>query len=124
MLMNNYIKAWRSLKQELGFKALIDSFLGSLMFVTFIIIPTLLIYFQIISMYYHRLNLLVFLLTLTVIGISIIQLKLWQKALLLKKPDLEVNIKLLFYKQMVIHGFIILTIGLLFIFIWIPLLQV
>lgn len=122
--MNSYIKGWKDLKNELGLKAILDGLLASFVFSVFIIVPTVLIYLQVISMYYHRLNLLVFLLTITMILISVIQLLLWKKALLLKKPDLHVNLKSLFYKQMVIHGIIIMVIGLLFILIWIPMLQV
>lgn len=122
--MNRYFKDWRKLKQEIGIKAIIDGLFGSIIFTLFILVPTVLIYFQIISMYYHRINLLVLLLTLTIVGISAIQLYLWQKAILLRKPDLQVSIKSLFIKQMIIHSIVIITIGLLFIFIWIPMLQV
>lgn len=115
---------WKALKKEIGLKAIIDGFFASIVYSLFIIVPVVLIYFQIISMYYHRLNLLVFFLTLTVVGVSIIQLLLWKKTLLLKKPNLQVNVQSLFFKQMVIHGMIIVVIGLLFIFIWIPILQV
>ena len=122
--MNSYIKGWKDLKNELGLKAILDGLLASFVFSVFIIVPTVLIYLQVISMYYHRLNLLVFLLTITMVFISAIQILLWKKALLLKKPDLHVDLKSLFYKQMVIHGMIIMVIGLLFILIWIPMLQV
>lgn len=122
--MTNYFKGWKDLRKELGFKGLMDGLFGSLVFTIILLMPILTIYFQVISMYYHRLNLLVFLLTLTIIVISVVQLSLWKKAIRLKKPDLNVNVQSLFYKQMVIHGLIILSIGLLFIFVWIPLLQV
>lgn len=122
--MNKYFNDWKALKEEMGLKSILNGLFASIVFTIFIIVPTVLIYLQIISMYYHRLLLWVILMTLTFIDISVVQLLLWKKALTLVNTDIKVDIRCLFFKQMIIHAVIILIIGLLFILIWIPSLQV
>lgn len=122
--MNNYLKLWKSLKKEMGLKNIFDALIGSIVFSIFIIVPMILIYAQLISMYYHLLNMWVILMIVSFVAVSCLQLWLMKKAIVLKTPDIDVNLKSLFLQQMIIDGLVIVVVGLLFIFIWIPNLQV
>lgn len=122
--MRDYFKLWKDLKKEIGLPEILDAFFASLLYGLIILLPMGLIFAQFISMYYHLLTLWTILIIISIMGLSVIQLLLWKKSLLLKKPDLSVNINKLLVYQAIVNGGVILVIGLLFIFIFIPMMQI
>jgi len=122
--MNKYIKTWKDIKKVFGIKEVLDALFGSLLYALLVLTPSVLIFMQVVSMYYHLLSLWVILLVIVIILISALQLKLWQKALDLKKPDHELPLNRVFNLQIIIHGIIIIIIGLLFLIFFIPMMQI
>ncbi|MCF7924154.1 MAG: hypothetical protein K9L64_03480 [Candidatus Izimaplasma sp.] len=122
--MKEFNILWKSFIKEVNTSMIFETLFASLFYSLFIIIPTILIYAQIISMYYHLLNLWIGLIIISVIFIHYFQLILWKKAIYLKKDEVKTNINKLFMYQLFIDSIIIVIIGLLFIFIFIPMMQI
>ena len=89
--MNNYFRTWKELKKELGIQEILDGLIASIFYTLVILLPSTLIFSQIISMYYHLLTLWTILIIVSIMGLSVIQLLLWKKSMVLKKPDLFDN---------------------------------
>jgi hypothetical protein len=122
--MKAYFKSWKVLNKELGMTDLLDALFASLFYSLLILTPTILIFGQFISMYYYLLNLWVVLIMLVSVGISMLQLLMWKKTILIKKKDISVNINQLFSKLLITYSVVILVVGLLFIFVFIPMMQI
>ena len=122
--MKTYFKLWKDLLKETKTIIIVETLFASLFYSFFIIVPTILIYAQIITMYYHLLNLWVILIILSVIGIAYIQIFMWKKALVIKEKNLSTEINKLFLYQFIINAVIIVIIGLLFIFVFIQMMQI
>jgi len=124
MQMNKPFRTWKQLRDNFGVKSYVDAFLGSLMYTLFVIIPVILIYIQVMSMYYHRLYVIAFLMTITCSGIAVFQLWLWKKAFMLKRPELTAKDFPVIDKQMIINAIIVFLIGVIIILLVVPILQV
>ncbi len=115
---------FKSLRQEIKREEIIESLLGALVFGIVIYIPILLIFAELISVYMYLLTLLVILIIISVFGFVYLTHFFWKKSMLLKNPNIKTNINKIFLKTSTIINIIVLIIGLLFIFVFIPSLQV
>ncbi|MGE4572227.1 MAG: hypothetical protein AB7E09_05720 [Candidatus Izemoplasmatales bacterium] len=122
--MNKYFTLWKSLKEEVGKELIFEALLASIFYSLLVFFPAVLMMIQVISMYYHRLNFLVMVLGLVVILISMLQLWLWKKSLFLNHNGITTDVRKLFRIQFVIHAVLILIIALLFVFVFIPIMQI
>jgi len=122
--MKTYFKLWKDLYKETKATIILETLFASLFYTLFIIVPTILIFAQFISMFYHLLNFWVILIIISVILINYLQLNMWKKALILKAENISVDINKLFLYQLIINSVIIVIIGILFIFVFIPMLQI
>ncbi|MFP4478123.1 MAG: hypothetical protein ACLFPM_01660 [Candidatus Izemoplasmatales bacterium] len=122
--MKNYLKSWKILKEEVGSTQILDALFASLFYTLLILLPVVLIFAQVISMFYYLLNLWVVLIMLVSIGLSMLQLLMWKKAILLKKTDVSVELNHLFIILLVIYSGLIVLVGLLFIYVFIPIMQI
>jgi hypothetical protein len=124
MKMTKFFDAWKQLIKKVGWQAIIDAFLASLFYTILILIPMVLIYAQLISLFFLRINLWVILIMISVIGLGMIQSFLWKKTLILNHQVNEVNFNFMIKIHLVVWSILVLIIGLLFIFIFIPFLQI
>jgi hypothetical protein len=108
----------------MGWNDILDAGFGALFYVFIIFVPTTLIFAQIISMFYHRLNLWVFVIMVTVIGLGLLQNIWWKKSLTLKNSSLEVEMNYLIKIHLLIWSILVIITGLLFIYVFIPNLQI
>jgi hypothetical protein len=124
MKMTKFFDAWKQLIKKVGWQAIIDAFLASLFYTILILIPMVLIYAQLISLFFLRINLWVILIMISVIGLGMIQSFLWKKTLILNHQVNEINFNFMIKIHLVVWSILVLIIGLLFIFIFIPFLQI
>lgn len=124
MKMTKFFDAWKQLIKKVGWQAIIDAFLASLFYAILILIPMVLIYAQLITLFFLRINLWVIMIMISVIGLGMIQSFLWKKTLILNHQVAEINFKYMIRIHLVIWSILVLIIGLLFIFIFIPILQI
>ncbi len=122
--MKKMIEKWSELKTEFGIKAILDSLFAGVIYGTLIFVPVYIILVEIAMIFMYRLyTFVIIIIFIAMLNVFVIN-KLASKALFLKKPDAKSDIKNL----MLIHsGFwmsIVLIIGLVFIFILIPILWV
>ncbi|HKL47967.1 MAG TPA: hypothetical protein VJ878_04790 [Candidatus Izemoplasmatales bacterium] len=122
--MTKFIKEWKKLIHEMGWINVIDAYFGALFYIFIIFVPMSLVYAQIISMFYHLLNLWVVLIMISVIILSYIQKRWWKKSLLLKDASLDVDLNHIFLIQQVIWSIMVITLGILFVFVFIPNMQI
>ncbi len=122
--MSKYLSLWKDLKKEIGLSIILDSLFASLFYSLFVLFPTVLIVIQVISMYYYLLNLWIVLLTVFVILISVLQLWMWKKTIILHHTEISTDIHTLFNIQKIMNAVVLSIIGLLFIFIFIPMMQI
>jgi len=122
--MKTYLTLWEDLKKEFSNTQIVDAFFGALLYNLLIAIPSLLVMAQIISIYMFRLNLWISLIIIIVMTLNFLLHHWWQKALQLKNPETKTNISKLFMINQIVIDVFILIIGLLFIFVFIPLLVV
>ena len=124
MKMTKFFDAWKQLIKKVGWQAIIDAFLASLFYTILILIPMVLIYAQLISLFFLRINLWVILIMISIIGLGMIQSFLWKKTLILNHQVNEINFNFMIKIHLVLWSILVLIIGLLFIFIFIPILQI
>lgn len=124
MKMTKFFDEWKQLIKKVGWQAIIDAFLASLFYTILILIPMVLIYAQLISLFFLRINLWVILIMISVIGLGMIQSFLWKKTLILNHQVNEINFNFMIKIHLVLWSILVLIIGLLFIFIFIPILQI
>jgi hypothetical protein len=124
MKMTKFFDEWKQLIKKVGWQAIIDAFLASLFYTILILIPMVLIYAQLISLFFLRLNLWIILIMISVIGLGMIQSFLWKKTLILNHQVNEINFNFMIKIHLVLWSILVLIIGLLFIFIFIPILQI
>lgn len=118
--MKNYLKLWIELKEELSLKVILDAFLGGFTYTFILALPIFLALAQIISVYFYLLTLWVVLIIIVVALLNFIMHLWWKKALYLKQLEIKTDIKKLFIINQIISDIIYLVIGLLFIFVFIP----
>ncbi len=122
--MKIYQELWKKLRTEFGFKDIIDSLIGSFVYTLLIAIPLILALGQVISVYMYLLTLWVVLIIIVVTLLNFLLHHWWKQTLLLKKPDALTDIKKLFLMNAIVMSGLIIIIGLLFLFVFIPLLMV
>jgi hypothetical protein len=115
---------WKKLIKTMGWTEILDASFGALFYIFIIFVPLTLIYAQIISMFYHRLNFWVLIIMASVIGLGLLHNVWWKKSLSLKNPSLEVNMNYLIKIHLLIWTILVIIIGLLFIYVFIPNLQI
>lgn len=118
--MKNYLKLWIELKEELSLKVIVDAFFGSFIYTFILSIPIFLALAQIISVYFYLLTFWIALIIIVVALLNFIMHHWWKKALYLKQPEIKTDIKKLFLLNQIIFDVLYLVIGLLFIFVFIP----
>jgi len=115
---------WQSFKSEYGWKAILDSLFAGVVYGMLIFIPIYIILVEITMIYMYRLYTFVVLIIFAAMLNGWVINKLACKALVLKKPDHTSNPHFI----MLVHaGFwmsVILILGLIFIFVLIPILWV
>jgi hypothetical protein len=122
--MNKFIKEWKQLIKDMGWTEILDACFGALFYVFIIFVPATLIFAQIISMFYHRLNFWIIIIMVSVIGLGLLQNIWWKKSLALKKSSLEVDLNYLIKIHLLIWSIFVIITGLLFIYVFIPNLQI
>jgi len=122
--MKKYLNLWKSLGEDFSTQEILSAFYGALIFDLFIAIPVLAAIGQIISVYLYYLTLWIVLIIIVMILLDYVFHLFWMKALYLKRPDAKANIKTLFLYNQIIIGILYLVIGLLFIFVFVPMLMV
>jgi hypothetical protein len=118
--MKKYLNLWKELKEELSIKIIADAFFGSFVYTLILSLPIFLAMAQIISVYFYLLTFWVVLIIIVVALLNYIMHLWWKKALYLKQPEIKTNIKKLFCYNQIILDVVYLIIGLLFIFVFIP----
>ena len=122
--MKKILLNFSELKAEFGWKAIIDALFAGVVYGTIIFVPVYIILVEVAMIFMYRLYTFVILITfVAMVNVFIIN-KLAMKTLYLKKTDAQTDIS----KIMLVHaGFwmtIVLVIGLVFIFVLIPILWV
>ncbi len=122
--MKRYQELWKKLRKEFGLKDIIDSFIAGFVYTLLLAIPIILALGQVISVYMYLLTLWVVLIIIVVALLNFLLHHWWKQTLLLKKPEAETDISKLFMINAIIICGLIIIIGLLFLFVFIPLLMV
>lgn len=122
--MKKYLLKFTDLKAEFGWKAIIDALFAGVIYATIIFVPIYIILVEVAMVFMYRLYTFVVLITFAAMMNVFIINKLAMKTLYLKKPDAQSDIP----KLMLFHaGFwmlLVLIIGLVFIFVLIPILWI
>jgi hypothetical protein len=115
---------FKALRSEFSVKAILDSFIGAFIFATILYAPVAIIMIELISVFMWLLTLLVILIIITLFAYVLLIHYFWWKSLTLKKADATTDIKKLFMKTSIIANIFMLAIGLIFLFVMIPILWV
>ncbi|MBN2540197.1 MAG: hypothetical protein JXB08_01590 [Bacilli bacterium] len=118
------LATWKSLRQEYSPRQIIDAFFGGFVFAILIIAPVILALVEFIMVYMYLLTLSVILIIIALFAFVALLHWFWRKSLLLKKADASTDIRKLFTKTTLITCAVILVLGLVFIFVMIPILWV
>lgn len=120
----NHINNWKSLKSDFTSDEISDAFFAGLLFASLLFIPVFFIFVELITVYMYRLTLLVILIIIAMFCFVYVIHFFWRKSLTLKKQDIKTDIKKLFLKRTLIINAIVLVLGLIFLFVLIPILWV
>jgi len=122
--MKKYIKLWKQLLSEFSGKEVLSAFYGALIYTSLIAILVLATISQIVSVYLYYLTLWIVLIIIVMALLTYIFHYFWFKALVIKKPETKTDIKTLFLINQIIIDTVYLIVGLLFIFVFVPMLMV
>lgn len=114
----------KDLRQEVKRTEIADACLGALVLTLIILIPIALIFVELITVFMYRLTFLVVLIIIALFGFSTLFYYLWKKSLRLKEENIKTDINKLFLKYNLITCSVILLLGLIFLFVLIPILWV
>lgn len=120
----NELSNWKSLKSDFTPDEITDSFLAGLLFASLLFLPVFFIIVELITVYMYRLTLLVILIIIAMFCFVYVIHLFWHKSLTLKKKDIKTDIKKLFFKNTLIVNAVVLVLGLIFLFVLIPILWV
>lgn len=115
---------WKGLSAVFGVEEIIDAFFAALFYATLLMFPVFIILIQVITVYMFLLTWMVILMIMALILYAWVVYCFWQRSLTLKKPDATFDIKTLFRRNFFIVSGIISILGLIFLFVLIPLLWV
>jgi len=118
--MKKCIMEWKKYLAEFGFKKICDSLFGGFVFSSLVAVPIYVILVEVMIVYMYKVNTVTVLLIVAAMGHNILWHHLTKKALLLKKPATESNLKKLFFWSMVSSSVLILAIGLVILLVMIP----
>jgi hypothetical protein len=122
--MKVFLNKCRQLFKDFSWKEVLDALLGGIVYSTLIFVPIYIILVETAMIFMHRLNTFVILITFAAMMNVYTINKLTAKALILKKPDTTTDIKSIWMTHSLIWMTIVFIIGLLFIFVLIPILWV
>ncbi len=115
---------WKSLAKDFAIKDILDSFLGAFFFASLIYAPIAVILIELITVFMYLLTLLVIIIIISLFVYVFCIFFFWYKSLTLKKEDINTDIKKLFLKTVIITNIVVLVLGLVFLFVMIPILWV
>ena len=119
-MFNKYKTLMKEFNAFFTTKEMSSAYLGAFFYTTLIALPLLIAIAQIVSVYLYWLTFWVILIIIVMFLLNYIFHKLVKKALILKRPDTLVDIWSLFIFQQIIINIFFVVIGLIFIFILIP----
>ncbi len=115
---------WKELNTVFGFEDIFDAFLAALLYASLLLFPIFVILVQVITVYMFLLTWMVILIIMALILYALVIHRFWYRSLILKKPDATCDIKTLFKRNLLIVSSILIVLGLIFLFVLIPLLWV
>jgi|LGOV01.1.fsa_nt_gb hypothetical protein len=118
------LASFKSLREDFSVDDILDAFFGALLFSTILFIPIYLVSFELITVYMYRLTLLVVLIIIALFGYITLLHYFWKKSLVLKNKEMKTDINKLFIKNTLIVNSVILVLGLVFLFVLVPILWV
>lgn len=115
---------WKSLRQDFAVREILDALFGGFVFATILYVPLAIALIEVITVYMYLLTLFVIIIIISLFAYVFAIYYFWQKSLKLKKTDIATNIQTLFLHNMMIIDAVILVLGLIFLFVMIPVLWV
>lgn len=115
-----YKELVKSFNNSFSAKDISSAYLGAFFYTTIIALPLLIAIAQIVSIYLYLLTFWVILIIIVMFLLNYLFHRLTRKALMLKRPDTEVDIWRLFIFQQIFINIFFVIIGLIFIFVLIP----
>ena len=122
--MSKYIELYSKIFEEFSVKEIISAILGAFVYTSFITVPFVIIMGQVISVYLYLLTYWVVLIIIVMILLNYVFHHLIKQSLKLKHPEFKTDINPLILTNQIIIDIIFVIIGLLFLFVWIPILMV
>lgn len=113
---------WQSLRNEYSWKAILDAFFAGLLFATVLYVPLVLILIELITVYMYLLTLFEILIIISLFAYVYAIHYFWHRSLWLKNRDHETNIRQLFLKNMLYVNLGVLVLGMVAMFVVIPIL--
>lgn len=120
----NELATWKSLRRDYPVGQIIDAFFGGFVFATLIIAPLVIALVEFIMVYMYLLTLSVILIIIALFAYAVLIHWFWRKSLLLKNGEAVTDIRKLFQRSTIIACAVILVLGLIFLFVMIPILWV
>jgi hypothetical protein len=122
--MKNYLEMWKDLFEKYSHKQLLSAFYGALIYTLLIALPFIAAIAQITIVYLYYLTIWIIVIIFIMILLTYIFHFFLLKSLALKKPEFKNNFNQLAIINQMILALVYVMIGLLFIFVFVPLLEV
>jgi len=118
--MKKYFDSVRQLKDHFTPKAIFDAFLGALVFSAIVMIPIYIILIQLMIVYMYKVRVFTILLIVATLFYNVLYHRLLKKALVLKNSESRTILNRIFNPLMVAMSAILLIIGLIILFVMVP----
>jgi len=118
--MKKLFKEWIAYFHEYGWKRILDAFFGGFVFSSIVFVPVYVILSEVLIVYMYMVHTITILLIVAAMGHNVLWHHLTKQALFLKLPEAETKLRRLFFWSMVLTNLVILILGLVILFVLIP----
>jgi hypothetical protein len=118
--MKWFFSSWKKMSAEFGVKAILDAFLGALIFAIIVMGPVYIILVEVLIVYFYRVYTLAVLLIVATLFLDLLIHRLAKQALLKKKPDAEAPVGKVLFWQSVGWACLLFSFGMVVLFVLIP----
>jgi hypothetical protein len=118
--MKKYLANIRRLKSEFGIKSIFDALLGAAVFSSLVLIPIYITLIQLLIVFMYKVKTFTILLIVATLFFNVLYHHLVKKALLAKMEDTSELVNCIFNPLMIIMNLILFAIGLVILFVMIP----
>ena len=119
-MMKKYIASLKELKQSFSYKALFDACIGAFVFALIVMAPVFIVLIQLLVVFMYKVRTFTILLIVAALFFNIIYHRLFKQVLIKKNGETKAIVDKVTNPVMLVTTFVLLVLGLVILFVMIP----